>query len=485
MKINRDSSDASAGKPNELQLEADDALPPAGEQSSTEPLPTSKKIIYALGQLGWALTSYAPGMLLVYYYMPPDSGSRSFAPQIFQGSVFGILTVIGLAYAAGRLFDAVTDPLIAGLSDRSTHPMGRRRIFLLISIAPFSLLSYLVFSPPQAGITTLNTVWVFASIIIFYWFMTMYVTPYFAWLSELGHSPKERLLLSTLISITWAIGTAIGSQVYAIKALFEGSGMDPATAFRMTVALFAGLGFLFMLLPIIFIDEKRYCKGHVSNEGIFESLKSSLANRNFRVFALSDLSYWIAMTIASTGLVYYVTILLALPEAFTSTLQMLMFGLSFVFYIPVNLIANATGKRRLLIGAFFLFMLVYLFVFFLGRMPFTPYAQGYILILMLSMPMAIFGILPNAIIADIAEADGRRHGNFKAGIFFGARTFMTKLGQMVGGIIFPSLLLLGQSRTNDIGIRLSAVVALLFLVGGLALFLLYREREVLAVLNED
>jgi len=485
MKINRDSSDASAGKPNELQLEADDALPPAGEQSSTEPLPTSKKIIYALGQLGWALTSYAPGMLLVYYYMPPDSGSRSFAPQIFQGSVFGILTVIGLAYAAGRLFDAVTDPLIAGLSDRSTHPMGRRRIFLLISISPFSLLSYLVFSPPQAGITTLNTVWVFASIIIFYWFMTMYVTPYFAWLSELGHSPKERLLLSTLISITWAIGTAIGSQVYAIKALFEGSGMDPATAFRMTVALFAGLGFLFMLLPIIFIDEKRYCKGHVSNEGIFESLKSSLANRNFRVFALSDLSYWIAMTIASTGLVYYVTILLALPEAFTSTLQMLMFGLSFVFYIPVNLIANATGKRRLLIGAFFLFMLVYLFVFFLGRMPFTPYAQGYILILMLSMPMAIFGILPNAIIADIAEADGRRHGNFKAGIFFGARTFMTKLGQMVGGIIFPSLLLLGQSRTNDIGIRLSAVVALLFLVGGLALFLLYREREVLAVLNED
>ncbi|MFW5712452.1 MAG: MFS transporter [Spirochaetota bacterium] len=457
----------------------------AAKTGGPEPLPTWKKFMYALGQLGWALTSYAPGMLLVYYYMPPESGQRSFPPQIFQGSVFGVLTVIGLAYAAGRLFDAVTDPLIAGLSDRSTHPMGRRRFFLTVSILPFSLLSFLIFFPPQSGITMLNTVWVFATIIIFYWFMTMYVTPYFAWMSELGHSPKERLLLSTLISITWAVGTAIGSQVYAIKAVFENRGMDPAPAFQLTVALFAVIGFIFMLLPIIFIDEKRYCEQHVSSEGIFEALKSSLGNRNFRVFALSDLSYWIAITIASTGLVYYVTILLALPESFTSTLQVLMFGLSFVFYVPVNLIANATGKRRLLIVAFFLFIFVYCFVFFLGRMPITPRAQGYALILLLSMPMAIFGILPNAIIADIAEADGRRRGTFKAGIFFGARTFMSKLGQMVGGILFPSLLLLGQSRTNDIGIRLTAIAALLFLVGGLLLFLLYREREVLAVLNTE
>ena len=62
---------------------------------------------------------------------------------------------------------------------------------------------------------------------------------------------------------------------------------------------------------------------------------------------------------------------------------------------------------------------------------------------------------------------------------------MSKLGQMVGGILFPSLLLLGQSRANDIGIRLTAIAALLFLVGGLLLFLLYREREVLVVLNTE
>lgn len=450
-----------------------------------EKLPLGKKIIYALGQLGWALTSYAPGMLLVYYYMPPQSGVPTFQPRIFQGSILGIFTIIGLAYAAGRLFDAVTDPLIAGLSDRSAHPLGRRRIFLLISAAPFALLSFLVFSPPQPGVTGLNTLWVFASVIIFYWFMTMYVTPFFAWMSELGHTPKERLLLSTLISITWAVGTAIGSQVYTFKGLFEAAGFSPDAAFRTVIALFAGLGLLFMMLPVLLIDEKRYCISHVSREGIFQALFSSLRNRNFLLFTLSDLSYWIAMTIASTGLVYYVTILLSLPEAFTSTLQLVMFGLSFLFYIPVNLIAGRTGKRRLLIVAFILFLGVYLLVFFLGRLPLGATSQGYLLIMLLSMPMAIFGILPNAIIADIAEADGRSTGNFKAGIFFGARTFMSKLGQMAGGILFPSLLLLGQTRENDLGIRLSAVAALIFLAGGLALFLFYREREILDILKDE
>ncbi len=35
-----------------------------------ESLSLSRKILFALGQLGWSLASYAPGMLLVYFYMP-------------------------------------------------------------------------------------------------------------------------------------------------------------------------------------------------------------------------------------------------------------------------------------------------------------------------------------------------------------------------------------------------------------------------------
>ncbi len=446
-------------------------------------LPLSRKILFSLGQFGWSLASYAPGMLLVYFYMPPETGGDVFPQRIFQGAVLGVLTIIGLAFGTGRLFDAVTDPLIAVLSDRSRSPMGRRRKFLSISVVPFSLLSLLVFLPPVPGYSAVNSVWVFASIIVFYWFMTMYVTPYFALMSELSHTPDDRLFLSTLISITWALGTAVGSQVFAIKALFESIGISPMGSFQITVGLFAGIGFLFMMLPILFIDEKTYSRQEPNNEKVIEALFSALRNRNFRLFAVSDLAYWVALTIASTGLVYYVTILLRLQEAFTSLLQILMYGVSFLFYIPTTLIARKTGKKRLMNAAFVLFILVYTYIIMLGRIPLSPQAQAYVVVVMMGIPLAVFGILPNAVIGDIAEADSFVTGRHKAAVFYGARTFMSKIGQMVGGILFPSLLLLGSAPGNDLGIRLTGAAAIIFVTLGLGFFLCYNETEVLGILK--
>lgn len=450
-----------------------------------ESLPLSKKIIFALGQLGWALTSYAPGMLLVYFYLPPEAeGVTVFPARIYQGYVLGVFTLIGLAFGVSRLFDAVTDPLIAGISDKNNSRFGRRRIFLALSVLPFALISLLVFTPPIQGMNPLNSVWVFVMIILFYWFMTMYVTPYFALMSELGHTPEERLFLSTLISITWALGTAIGTQVFAIKGILESKGMSATTAFQSTIAFFAILGFLFMLLPILFIDEKKYSSGRGNDQNIFLSLKDAFKNRNFRVFTISDLAYWVAMTFASTGLVYYVTILLGMEESFTSTLQMIMFLVSFAFYIPVNAIARKIGKKIVLNVGFFLFMIVYIIVIFLGKFPIPMASQGFILVIMLGIPMAIFGILPNAIVGDMAEADAIITGKHKNAIFYGARTFMSKLGQMIGGLVFPSLLLLGSSPGKDIGIRLTGAVALLFIIIGFLFFILYNEKEILKILKK-
>lgn len=446
--------------------------------SVAQPLPYWKKIMYALGQLGWSLTSFAVGNLLVYFYLPPETNQTSFPPFFYQGAVIGALTIIGLVFAVGRLFDAVTDPVIAGLSDRGKFKFGRRRTFLAISAIPFAVLSVLAFIPPVGGISNVNAVFLTVVVILYYLFMTMYVTPYFALMSEIGHTPNERLQLSTMISVTWAIGFAIGSQVYTLQGMFENSGYSPVASFRLVVAIFAVIGFLFMLLPIIFIDESKYCDAHVSEEGIFEAVGSAFKNRNFLKFTLSDFSYWVSMTSISTGLIYYVTVLLKQPKDTASMLQLMMFGMSLLFYFPTNMIAKKTGKKRLLTIGFVIFLMTFSFTFMLGRMPMPLMTQGYILALLGAIPLAIFGILPNAMVADIAEADGIKTGNFKAGIFFGARTFMSKMGQSAAGILFPSLLLLGRSTENDIGIRLTALAAVGFLIGGLILLLLYNEKEI-------
>ena len=452
---------------------------------SAQQLPFWKKIMYALGQLGWSLTSFAVGNLLVYFYLPPETGSASFPPFFYQGAVVGALTIIGLIFALGRVFDAVTDPIIAGLSDRGKFSFGRRRTFLAIAILPFALLSVLSFTPPVAGASNVNGIYVGVMVLLYYLFMTMYVTPYFALMSEIGHNPDERLQLSTMISVTWAIGYAFGSQVYTLQGVFEGMGYTPVDALRTVVTIFSVIGFIFMLLPIIFIDESKYCDPHVSEEGIFQAVGSAFRNRNFLRFTISDFAYWVSMTSIMTGLIYYITVLLEQPKEVASTLQLLMFGLSFLFYVPTNMIARRVGKKRLLTVGFFVFLLTFGMTFMLGRLPMSANAQGYVLAFMAAIPLAIFGILPNAMVADIAEADGIKTGNFKAGIFFGARTFMSKMGQSVAGIMFPSLLLMGRSVENDMGIRMTALASVVFLLVGLMFLLVYNEEEINSTLSSN
>ncbi|MBL8967560.1 MAG: MFS transporter, partial [Spirochaetaceae bacterium] len=364
---------------------------------------------------------------------------------------------------------------------------GRRRVFLLMSAIPTALFAFLVFFPIASGATpggqTANSIWLVLTITLYYLFITMYCTPYNALISELGHTPDERLGISTAISITWALGFAIGNQAYAIyPALGRALGLAPAEAFKLTLGGFELVAALLMLLPVIFIDERRYAEVHAVDEGVLDAVKSTFKNRNFRWFVLSDLPYWVALNFIQMGITYYIITLLGLDESLPSFLMLVMFVLSFVFYVPVNLVAKKFGKKPVLILAFAAFALDFAFVLFLGRLPIPAVAQAWIIVVLAALPLAIFGILPNAIVADIAESHGVETGQYKAGIFFGARTFMMKMGIAFANLLFPSLLLLGKSAASPLGIRLTALFAIGFCALGLLLFSRYDEKGVLAVL---
>lgn len=316
-------------------------------------LPFGKKVIYALGQLGWSLAGFGAANFLTQYYLPFNEGGKAAYPtMIYQEYVIGILTIIGLALGFGRIFDAITDPLVAVLSDRCKLKLGKRRSFLAISVLPFALFSFLVFVPiggsgDGANIVA-NSIWLFVTITLLYWFMTMYVTPFYAWMSELGHDADERLQLSTMISITWALGAIIGSQMPALQKVFQDGGMSAMGGLQLAMAIFSCIAFIFMLLPILFIDEGKYCLAGQSDEGFFSSIGKVVKDRNFLVFTLSDFAYWISLYFINNGLQYYITVLLGLPKELYSFLSLVMFAVSFLFYVPVGLLAKQVGRKLLL-----------------------------------------------------------------------------------------------------------------------------------------
>ena len=210
-----------------------------------------------------------------------------------------------------------------------------------------------------------------------------------------------------------------------------------------------------------------------------QALKSSLGNKNFFRFIVSEFLYNICQTIIQMGIVYYVVTLLGLDKELTSILMMVMFVLSFVFYPFITAAAVKWEKKRVVIFGFALLALLFVVFSVYGVLPVSPLILAYITVGAAAIPIAIFTIVPNAIVADIAEADGIETGNFKAGMFFGVRSFESNLGVSVANILFPSLLLLGMSVENPFGIRMSAIVSVLICLAGLGVFFLYDEKAVL------
>lgn len=114
--------------------------------------------IFALGQLGWSILSGVINAWLVTFYLPTQNDIASGANQYITPGlvIFGVLTILGLITFGCRIFDAVTDPIIATLSDKSKNPKGRRIPFMKFAAIPLSIITVLVFCAPVSMISGWN-----------------------------------------------------------------------------------------------------------------------------------------------------------------------------------------------------------------------------------------------------------------------------------------------------------------------------------------
>lgn len=445
-------------------------------------LTTGKIWQFAAGQFGWAMLSGIISNWLVYFYQPDEAaisqGQTVFIPQGL--AILGIITVIGGITALGRVFDAFTDPMIASLSDRCTSKNGRRIPFLKWASLPLALATVLVFWSPVNEKSWINAVFLLVMVLAYYLFITAYCTPYNALISELGHTQQERLNISTAISFTFIAGTAVAYLAPAIWGIFV-PALGRVGAIRLTFTVMAAIAWLCMLVPVFCIREKEYVNTVPVQESAFHSLAATFRNGEFRKFVGSDVFYWIALTMFQTGLPFFVTSLLKLPETMTTLYFVGMTALSVLFYLPVNKLTPKFGKKRMLLFAFVMFSTAFFYTGFMGKIPFlSAAAQGFVLMVFAALPMAIFGILPQAMVADIAESDSVTTGSNREGMFFAARTFAFKLGQSLSMLIFTAVSTIGTGTGT--GYRVAAFGAALFCGIGAVLLVFYNENKINAVI---
>ena len=451
--------------------------------------------IFAIGQLGWSILSGIVNTWLVTFYLPTqssvDAGAKFYIPTGLV--VFGVFTVLGLITFICRIFDAVTDPWIASLSDRSKNPKGRRIPFMQKAAIPFAALTVLVFFAPVESISTVNIVWVLVFLILFYLFMTMYCTPYNALISEFGKTQEDRMYISTAISLTFFFGTLIAYLPFVFAAPLQGM-VGYAWSYRVWFIVLAVIALICMLIPCLKLKEKDFVDAVPSESNAMKSLTNTFKNRNFRRFALSDISYWIGLTLFQTGLPFFVKVSMQLDEFYTTLFLGGMTVLSACFYPFVSKMVQKHGKKKLVICGFLGLALAYVITALIGVVPaLTGVLPGVLIVLIAAFPMALLGIIPQAIVADVAEQDALSTGEKREGMFFAARTFAMKFGQSVAMLLFTSLAVLGTSQdltSNDLtasptGLRIIAVVAVFFCVLGAIILAAYDEKTVMKTISSN
>ncbi len=435
--------------------------------------------IFAVGQFGWSLLSGIVSNWMVYYYTgSPDAQNPNtgiFASGITQEPILFKLTLFGLVLAVGRIFDAITDPLIAGWSDRSDYKHGRRIPFMRVMAVPFAVCTIALFVLPQTGVVALNDALLFILLIVFYLFMTMFCTPYNALIAELGDTQQHRINVSTYISFTFIVGQSISFLLPNVAGALQGT-FGQAGSIRMAVAIMATIACAAMLVASLYINERDYIDVKPSETQPFSSLIKTFSNGQFRRFVYSDVIYFFALTLFQTGLAFYETKLMEIEDTWTFALTATMTAISVCLYPVVNILAKKIGKKNLIITGFFTYCLVFLITALCGK----GLHWGFIVAVTAAVPMAILGILPQACVADIAEQTRLETGEDRSGMFFAARTFAFKMGQALALVIFTSLTV---SQTAG-SYRATAWVAFVTCFIGAVLFFAYNEKLILSKIKE-
>lgn len=161
---------------------------------------------------------------------------------LFYNQILGMdAFLVSVALAIAIVFDAVTDPLAATLSDNSKTRWGRRHPMMLIASLPLGVALFFVFVPPSGLSHTGLFVWLLTFTVLTRGLMTLYFVPWAAIAAELSDDYHERTsVMSYRFAVGWTVGVAFPLFVFTVvmpaTAEFPVGQLNPAGYPKMALA---------------------------------------------------------------------------------------------------------------------------------------------------------------------------------------------------------------------------------------------------------
>ncbi len=433
-------------------------------------LPLWGKILYGAGSGGFSLIDRVLITWLFYYYITsPLEGVEALMPPF----AFGIIMFLG------RAIDAVADPVIARWSDNYRGRLGRRMPFMLFSGVAYAVVFVLLFYPPVAETSALNSVYLAVLLGIYFTLFTGYVTPYLALLPELARGNKDRVDLATFRAVFMLLGVGL--------ALIGSGVLIGMIGFHGMVWALALVGLVLLYLPLL-IKERDYAAAKPATLGLLEAIKTTFKNHAFVIYLVGNVTFWLGFNIITLNLPLYVTVLLGGTEDEASIYFGLAFVVALLFFPVVNILSKKIGLKAVMMFALVSFTVLLPLFYFLGRpvLGLTPEVFGYVLMALAGLPLAVIFIVPEAIVAAVSDMEVKLSGQRREAMYFGAQGFILKLALGLSTVITGGLLqLFGSTVEQPLGIQLTGPVSALFILVGVIVFSRYPEKEVRAYEKQE
>ena len=351
-----------------------------------------------------------------------------FFQALFLTTVAGLSPgAAGLIILISRIWDAISDPLMGMLSDRTRSRFGRRRLWIMLGAIPFGIVYFLLWWVPPVG-ETARFFYYLAVIIAFDVVFTMVNVPYASLTAELTDNYDERTALNSFrfaFSIGGSLIAGVLHGVLITSFCADATRCLPEES-RQGYLLSAAIFGLIMILPFFWCaagTREHYTQpAEAKSLPFMVQLRTLLQNRPFLFVIGIYLCSWMALQITQSVIGFYLTFYLQRADMFPLVLLAVQ-GSAMIFLFVWSAASRRIGKQAVYYSGMCFWIAVMAGLFFLGPDQIT---LTIVLAALAGVGIATAYLVPWSMLPDVVDLDELTSGERREGIYYGFMAFTQK-----------------------------------------------------------
>ncbi len=366
-----------------------------------------KDIFYSFGNFSGGIVNYAMTTWFVFFYVDHLK---------LDAYYYGIAMVI---YG---IWNAINDPLMGIISDKTVSRWGRRKPYMMFGAVPLGLALVFLFSPPAVVATSQVGLFIYfvASICIYDTFFTMTMLTWSAVLPEMYLEESERARVNVYSQILGVLGAMIATvAAEPVINAFGYTGM---------AVIFGIVGIITMLMSASGVRE-REVNTKAGSLSVKENFIETFKNKAFVICVTSVLLVEIGKAICTASIAFYSKYAIR-HDLGVMIIMGTMFASSMIFAPLVSAMCKRLGAKNTYILSTAIFALAALGYLF---------APNIIVAVIVSVAAGIgvsgVMIMPNMLFAEIIDDDHVRTGVRREGSFYGMNALVMRLSIVIQGLL--------------------------------------------------